>query len=125
MAEVPGAVSRRDFAATVGRVCETRRPDLPEPHMTTISNGAGATPALHDPLLTPAQAAEAVSLSEQTLRIARIRGNGPKFVKLGASVRYRLSDLEAWIASRVVGSTAEVPTDMRHGLTRSAVVAAE
>lgn len=87
---------------------------------------AGSTPVLSDTLLTTAQAARAVHLSEQTLRIARLRGNGPRFVKLGASVRYRVSDLEAWIAARVVASTAEIPDGLRRGLTHvSNGVAAE
>jgi predicted DNA-binding transcriptional regulator AlpA len=34
--------------------------------------------------------------------------NAPKFVKMGRVVRYRVSDLEEWIAARVVGSTSEV-----------------
>ena len=59
------------------------------------------------PLLTQRQAAETLALSERTLERFRVTGAGPKFVRLGKSIRYRLADLEAWIASRVVGSTSE------------------
>jgi predicted DNA-binding transcriptional regulator AlpA len=59
------------------------------------------------PLLTQRQCAEALALSERTLERFRVSGVGPKFVRMGKSVRYRLSDVEAWIASRVVGSTSE------------------
>jgi predicted DNA-binding transcriptional regulator AlpA len=59
------------------------------------------------PLLTQRQAAEMLALSERTLERFRVSGLGPKFVRMGKSVRYRLSDVEVWIASRTVGSTSE------------------
>ena len=59
------------------------------------------------PLLTQRQAAEMLALSERTLERFRVSGMGPKFVRLGHSIRYRLSDVEAWIASRTVGSTSQ------------------
>jgi len=59
------------------------------------------------PLLTQRQCAEALALSERTLERFRVSGGGPKFGRLGKSVRYRLSDVEVWLASRVVGSTSE------------------
>jgi excisionase family DNA binding protein len=60
------------------------------------------------PLLTQRQAAALLRLSERTLERLRVAGTGPRFVRAGRSVRYREGDLEAWIASRVVGSTSEV-----------------
>jgi predicted DNA-binding transcriptional regulator AlpA len=59
------------------------------------------------PLLTQRQAAALLCLSERTLERFRVSGIGPKFLRMGKSIRYRLSDVEAWIASRVVGSTSE------------------
>ena len=59
------------------------------------------------PLLTQRQAAALLCLSERTLERFRVSGIGPKFVRMGKSIRYRLSDVEAWIASRTVGSTSE------------------
>jgi excisionase family DNA binding protein len=58
-------------------------------------------------LLTQSEAADLLRLSERTLERLRLTGGGPKFARMGRRVRYRLSDLEAWIASRVVGSTSE------------------
>jgi excisionase family DNA binding protein len=58
-------------------------------------------------MLTQSECAEHLRLSERTLERLRTSGGGPKFVRMGRSVRYRLSDVEAWIASRVVGSTSE------------------
>ena len=59
------------------------------------------------PLLTQRQCAEALALSKRTLERFRVSGVGPKFVRMGKSVCYRLSDVEVWIASRTVGSTSE------------------
>lgn len=59
------------------------------------------------PLLTQRQASALLRLSERTLERLRVAGTGPRFVRAGRSVRYREVDLEAWIASRVVGSTSE------------------
>jgi excisionase family DNA binding protein len=59
------------------------------------------------PLLTQRQASTVLCLSERTLERLRVSGTGPRFVRAGRSVRYRETDLEAWIAQRVVGSTSE------------------
>lgn len=53
------------------------------------------------------QAAEYLSLSPRTLQTWRQRGNGPRFLKLGRSVRYRRADLDAFIESRVRANTSE------------------
>ena len=58
-------------------------------------------------LLTQSEAAKALRLSERTLERLRLTGGGPLFVKAGRAVRYRESDLEAWISERVVNSTSE------------------
>lgn len=42
-----------------------------------------------------------------TLNGWRSRGGGPPFVRCGRSVRYPLAAVQAWLADRVVGSTAE------------------
>ena len=60
-------------------------------------------------LLTTAQAAEYTGLAKQTLHQKRISGGGPRFCKIGRSVRYRKEDLEAWVESfRTVASLAEL-----------------
>ena len=59
------------------------------------------------PLLTQRQASEMLALSERTLERFRVSGLGPKFVRIGRSIRYRHCDVEEWTASRVVGSTSE------------------
>jgi len=58
-------------------------------------------------LLPPAEAARYLNLSVNTLACVRSYGSGPAFVKLGGRVFYTRSDLDDWIASRRVRSTAE------------------
>jgi excisionase family DNA binding protein len=64
-------------------------------------------------LLTQRDAARLLSLSIRTLERMRVTGLGPRFIKLGNSVRYRESDLEQWIASRSVASTSQ--KEMQNG----------
>lgn len=52
-------------------------------------------------------AAAFLGLAAQTLRKLRITGDGPPFLKLGRAVRYRPTDLEAWLSARVMTSTSD------------------
>lgn len=59
-------------------------------------------------MLTQSECAELLRLSPRTLERLRGSGLGPKFARMGnKSVRYRIEDVEAWVASRVVTSTSE------------------
>ena len=59
-------------------------------------------------LLTQRETASVLRLSERTLERLRLQGLGPKFVRCGRrAIRYQQSDLDEWIASRVVRSTSE------------------
>jgi excisionase family DNA binding protein len=59
-------------------------------------------------LLTEQEAADAIGLKPRTLQQWRLKGGGPRFVRVsGRCVRYRPEDLEAWAAERVRGSTSE------------------
>lgn len=49
-------------------------------------------------LLTERQAADYLNLSVSTLQAWRAGGAGPRFVKLGKSVRYRPEELERYMA---------------------------
>jgi hypothetical protein len=40
----------------------------------------------------------------------RYRGTGPKFLKIGARVLYRRSDLRAYLDERTAQRTGDVPT---------------
>lgn len=60
-------------------------------------------------LLTTTEAAEALRLSTKQLEHYRGTGEGPPYIKLAeaqsGSVRYRLSDLKAWLDGRRRTST--------------------
>lgn len=59
-------------------------------------------------LLTVEQAAEYLAVSCSYLNKLRVQGGGPVFCKLGRGVRYRKSDLQAWVDAHRVNSTSEV-----------------
>lgn len=55
-----------------------------------------------DPMLSAAEAAAYMGRKESTLARDRMLLRGPRYCKLGRTVRYRRSDLDAWIDARVV-----------------------
>jgi len=55
-----------------------------------------------DTLLTEVQAAVFLNLSVRTLQAWRIKMAGPRFVRAGRAIRYRRSDLVAWIDANTV-----------------------
>lgn len=57
------------------------------------------------------EAAARTGLSSSYLRKLRLTGTGPRFMKLGRAVRYRESDLNAWLDARCILSTSEVPAE--------------
>jgi predicted DNA-binding transcriptional regulator AlpA len=63
--------------------------------------------ATGDPLLAPKTAALVLGLSVSWLAKARLRGDGPRFVKVGHAVRYPQSYLRDYIRSRTRSSTSE------------------
>ena len=58
-------------------------------------------------LLTARDAANLLRLSQSWLAKARMRGDGPPYVKLGRSIRYAEGALLQWIKSHVRLSTSE------------------
>lgn len=51
-------------------------------------------------LLTTKELAKYLGIGESTLLQYRFDGTGPAYIKLGHLVRYRMSDVEAWLAKR-------------------------
>ena len=58
-------------------------------------------------LITEREAADLLTLSVKTLRNWRLSGYGPPHLKLGRLVRFRLSDLKAWLKSCERASTSD------------------
>ncbi len=60
-----------------------------------------------DRLLHEAEAAKILSIKVSTLRRWRWSGEGPRFLKIGAAVRYDPQELKAYLAKRVRSSTSD------------------
>lgn len=73
----------------------------------------------YDPLLTPHEAAEFLSLSTSWLAKLRMKGDGPAYVKLGRRIRYRRSDLLAWTEGAVCRSTSDADVRFKNKPTLS------
>jgi excisionase family DNA binding protein len=58
-------------------------------------------------LLTPKEAADLLRVSLSWLAKARMRGDGPAYVKVGRSIRYREADLLQWTKSQQRWSTCQ------------------
>ncbi len=69
---------------------------------TTQQHSTDPTTKLETP-----RAADYLGLSPTTLETWRVHGKGPRFLKLGRRVLYRVSDLDAYLDSCVRGSTTE------------------
>ena len=68
-----------------------------------------STPTSTIVLLTPRETAKHLRCSERKLERHRLVGDGPPFVKIGAAIRYPLSELEKWLAEHTRRSTSETP----------------
>jgi Helix-turn-helix domain len=60
-----------------------------------------------EPLLTQKDAGNFLRLSESWLAKARMRGDGPPYVKVGRAIRYRQDVLVQWLGSQQRLSTSE------------------
>lgn len=59
-------------------------------------------------ILRPPEASKYLRLSVSTLAKQRLRGDGPKFVRLSPrAIAYLQADLDAWLADKRCSSTSE------------------
>jgi excisionase family DNA binding protein len=56
--------------------------------------------------LTPKEAADYLKTSTSTLAKRRLYNDSPCFTRIGRAIRYRKSDLDAFMANNVVTSTS-------------------
>jgi len=82
---------------------------LPQLLAALMGGGASAAPAQPGgDILNQAQAAEYLGLTnERTLAAWRLRRQGPAYVKLGSSVRYKRTDLDAYLSGATTGAVVE------------------
>lgn len=64
-------------------------------------------------LLNERQVSTILGISIASLRRWRLLGTGPRFIKVGASVRYLPDDVTAWLQSRPSGGEHFFPTGKR------------
>jgi excisionase family DNA binding protein len=74
---------------------------------STEVNQTARTVAIIVAVLTTTEAAEYLNMKPSTLEQWRWNGQGPRFCKIGRSCRYRVTDLDAFLAERVFHSTTE------------------
>jgi predicted DNA-binding transcriptional regulator AlpA len=60
----------------------------------------------HNNLLRETQVAERYAMSVRALQAWRLAGKGPCWVKLGSAVRYRESDVEAFVEQSLQGASS-------------------
>jgi predicted DNA-binding transcriptional regulator AlpA len=83
-------------------------PRIRDPHRASPRESApGGGFVDPDPKLRPEEAAQVTRLAVQTLARLRCEGRGPRFIRVGSRIVYRLSDIEAWLASRTAASTSD------------------
>ena len=82
------------------------------PHQR-LQTDAAETREEDNRLVSADQLAARLKLSMRTLERMRHNGSGPRFTKIGNKVLYREADVEAWLAERSFGSTAEAKRAQR------------
>jgi hypothetical protein len=91
----------------------TRKPEIKiSAKEVTVATNAPATPRIRSGpsigiLLTPKEAAHYLRVSLSWLAKARVRGDGPAYLKLGRSIRYTEPALVQWMKLRQRLSTSE------------------
>jgi predicted DNA-binding transcriptional regulator AlpA len=60
-----------------------------------------------DRLLTPSETATSLGISLSWLAKARLRGDGPAYIKIGRTVRYSMSAIRDYLRARMRLSTSE------------------
>jgi excisionase family DNA binding protein len=80
--------------------------------MSGVSNTNGAIEsACRTTALTERQVAEQLGLSVATLRAWRHRGKGPRFLRLGRSVRYLPADVDEFVRASAVDTQSDSSSD--------------
>ena len=60
-----------------------------------------------DSLLSDYDLAQLTGFSVHTIRRWRLLQQGPRYIKIGSSVRYRPEDVTAWLESRPTGGNSQ------------------
>lgn len=73
-----------------------RRPSARLAHLPCMSEPAHSIPGL-EPVLTTAELAAHLGVPVQTIHDLRHCGRGPRGIRVGRELRFRLSEIQAWL----------------------------
>lgn len=77
-----------------------------ESFIDTLNQGTRRGPFQPDDVLIETELAQTLRLSPGHLRNLRTLGGGPRYLRLGRSIRYRWQDVTEWLTARTVSSTS-------------------
>jgi len=82
---------------------------------TTAPQTRSHAPAKHglDPVVTLSQLAAQLGVSVQTLYDLRSQGRGPRGFRVGRELRFRVSEVDSWLARMEADDAARHPQDVR------------
>jgi predicted DNA-binding transcriptional regulator AlpA len=69
------------------------------------NNNDGTVSRVNAGLLNESDVARITRMSLASVRRWRLVGDGPRFLKINSAVRYRPTDLEAWLQTRPSGGS--------------------
>ena len=72
-----------------------------------MPTSAPSSSSVLDNLISPATLAARLGTTERSLSEWRIKGRGPKFIRVGRGVRYRPEAVDAWLLAQEYASTSE------------------
>ncbi|MGH3412182.1 MAG: helix-turn-helix transcriptional regulator [Marmoricola sp.] len=73
------------------------------------TNSVIETPETFEPLLSTTELAERLQVSVQTLYDLRSHGRGPRGFRVGRELRFRVSEVRAWLARMEADDAARHP----------------
>jgi excisionase family DNA binding protein len=76
-----------------------------------VGSSGAASATCRPTALTERQVAEQLGLSVATLRAWRHRGKGPRFLRLGRSVRYLPADVDEFVRASAVDTQSDSSSD--------------
>jgi excisionase family DNA binding protein len=83
---------------------------MPQPHSATAHGSKQSfASASQNHILTDVEVAERLGVSRFTVRSWRLKGVGPRFLKMGRAVRYRAEDVDEYERQALVETQA--PSD--------------
>jgi predicted DNA-binding transcriptional regulator AlpA len=76
-----------------------------------------------DKWLTAADVAKMLGISRNTVNSWRRKAMGPAYTRLGATIRYRLEDIESWITKNTINPSEDLAVPIFDGDDKKELVA--